>query len=897
MAKTLQANQIADAIITAPGVRVVAVDASTSGSATVDSATFTDVDANLDASFLVPVAGKYRVTVSGHLYGTGYTSYIIGRFRLNFDDGELYQQYIGGSETPAEYGAWDFVSNDIGAWTSYDVSDEVTFDRAGVHTCKIQWARMATGGGGNLFTNNVVNWTVSLEAITGSGAGGVILSKTALSGNVAGLTGNDNILSELTHNNIVTADETLTLDVNCSIHITSASYIGAQTLKYRVDGGSWVILSYETPHATLTATNLNASDTIEVSAGSHTVEFAVDVSIQETLTVYGPATRSSLIRHRGGLVPWERDGVAVLDTPRAINIVGGVVDVADDGSGKLEVSLPTAVTAPGVIDSEAAYPTASVSLDTTDTYKQIYPGATARTFSPLSSGDHRVELDFCGLLSDDAAFENYRFKVEFDDGVNPAVVVGDDESWQYRKYVGFRNGYIPLHFVGVADLDTGQTYDVKVYGKRVGAASTIMGVQNSNQPVQVTIQAITGSGAGGEIVGYLEKEAGSDAITTAFPTWTEPTYSAATFWDLDFIAAHGEEVVIEFDGQGRATTGSRAAMVARLLLDGSQLGHFQIATSDDIGDYANWTITRKTGALTGGTHNVKLEMCQGSAGENNFELQGSTLTIRQMRGGLVPISKDGVLVQDKPRAINYGSAFNVTDNSGAVSVRASNLWRYLSAANLPTGAAAPEAVWRGDSLSDQTANGHDLTVTGGTALYTAAEGLTGWWSQNSFRLTADNPSGLVATGAFTAVFIASLDRNANSSAFLQVGANSEAEADNSTVYFYMSSHSLNAFWEYGAGANDSVTSVAYPPAGPLVHIAFTRASDGITHKFYVDGVLLDTQVGSNAPTGGTSGVALLLGNPATGNNFYGALFSALATKEEWSAAQVLESYQYCRRLD
>ena len=155
----------------------------------------------------------------------------------------------------------------------------------------------------------------------------------------------------------------------------------------------------------------------------------------------------------------------------------------------------------------------------------------------------------------------------------------------------------------------------------------------------------------------------------------------------------------------------------------------------------------------------------------------------------------------------------------------------------PTGAAAPEAVWIADSLSDQTANGHDLTVEGGTAIYAAIEGLKCWWTENDYLLDIADSDGLNTTGAFTAVFLASMHRETALMSFLSNGASGV----NMTISLRFNDAKFAAFQEYG-------------------------------------------------------GDAKLLGYFTATKAFRGALASGLLSLEEWSASQVLENYQYCRKI-
>lgn len=237
------------------------------------------------------------------------------------------------------------------------------------------------------------------------------------------------------------------------------------------------------------------------------------------------------------------------------------------------------------------------------------------------------------------------------------------------------------------------------------------------------------------------------------------------------------------------------------------------------------------------------------------------------------------------------------------------LWRYLDTTNLPAGASSPEAVWQfdgtGSQLSDRTANGHDCTVEGGTLLQTAREGLVGLGNQDSYRLSVALPAGLRTTGAVTCVALMAADNVAGEDS--SIISLSEVQTLSGSIYngnylFVIEPDTMKpyAVHEYGAASSFETPvfdSMLMP--GPLHHVTFTRSSDGLTYKIYIDGQLLDTKTVVNAPDGGSSNVAYIMGGTSGANwvnSYRGALFSLLVTKEEWSAAQVLESYQYCRKL-
>lgn len=293
----------------------------------------------------------------------------------------------------------------------------------------------------------------------------------------------------------------------------------------------------------------------------------------------------------------------------------------------------------------------------------------------------------------------------------------------------------------------------------------------------------------------------------------------------------------------------------------------------------------------------------GAVADGEYLVRSGATLIGGTPGGSSPLTTKGDLytyttADDRlPVGTTNGEILTVDDTEPAgirwasAAMANAGSWSYLATDNMPAGSIAPEAVWRGDSLSDQTANGHDLTVTNGTAVYAAANGLTGWWSNDSYHLVPASPAGLRTIAAYTAEFIVSFeDKPSVLSLLMGCYGTGETEAQNDQYGMVVRSDGkFENQQEYGAGNNEVVTFGAAAVFGPMMHLVFTRSADALTQKVYVDGVLVDTQTPSNAPTGGGSAIPRLLGTAT--NYFTGVLFSARFTKEEWSNSQVLESYR------
>jgi hypothetical protein len=338
---------------------------------------------------------------------------------------------------------------------------------------------------------------------------------------------------------------------------------------------------------------------------------------------------------------------------------GGQILVSDSGEATGLKWKSLGVFAPAVIDVEDDYPSSSVVLDTTNTYKQIYPGATARTFMPMTTGEHPVILDCDGHVSNDANSENFQFKVEFDDGINPPIVVGDDNVWFWRKYTNSANIYRSFRYSGVAQLEAGVSYDVKAYGKRVGSAACSVTIPNSNRSVQVTISSVSGSGAGGEIIDSTALTTGPLTISSADPAWQDIATKTIE-------VAEGEQVTVAFVGTGRTSSGAAYMSVRAYDDTNSQVIAAATAYTPSASQHENLAFSKKTEPLSTGSVTIKF---QANYITNQWGLVSYGCDVVQDRGGHVPVEQDDVLVQDKPTAFNFvGSNLSAVDSSGQVDI-------------------------------------------------------------------------------------------------------------------------------------------------------------------------------------------------------------------------------------
>jgi hypothetical protein len=240
-------------------------------------------------------------------------------------------------------------------------------------------------------------------------------------------------------------------------------------------------------------------------------------------------------------------------------------------------------------------------------------------------------------------------------------------------------------------------------------------------------------------------------------------------------------------------------------------------------------------------------------------------------------------------------------------------WRNLDT-NLPSGVTASiEALYQLDEsanwLKDRSSAGRDLTLVGANAptLY-RAHGLTGraFWDDTGghFLQTAVDASLVSAIGAMTVeMILIALGFTADDDSLFYIGGDPASETEANNILFDLRAYGTNelranrldVFHERGLGTNERGESDVSLPMGGMVHLAITRAADGVTHQVFQQGVLRDTFVMANPATGGTNSTLSVGGYNIASTCDY-AIFSVRLFFAKLTAAQILESYQYLTAL-
>lgn len=238
--------------------------------------------------------------------------------------------------------------------------------------------------------------------------------------------------------------------------------------------------------------------------------------------------------------------------------------------------------------------------------------------------------------------------------------------------------------------------------------------------------------------------------------------------------------------------------------------------------------------------------------------------------------------------------------------------KYFPTTN-PSGVTNPPlAVWQFDSpddwLVDRTVNGRDLSVVTGTFefLRDEAMGLVGaYFGSGDHELIAPDEEALriaqdeLGTDDASLTLEAIVNPTSYDGAIFDCAGDGESLATNylwtlGTTWDDAGVRKYWSFLEYGGGANASVSSTAIARLNTLMYLAMTISADGLTFKFYIDGVLVGTGTATHRAEKNSAGgnvQRLRIGRRAADNYDYKGLVCGLRiTNETFADADVAEAW-------
>lgn len=328
---TIKLDQIADAIYNAPGASVEMLNKVATVARTSNSASFVDIGTEFSQTFSAPVAGTYVIQLSSCLYTT--TAWSVGRFRLVFDAGTSAEQNIGNDDD-----SWSIVLGTLSIY-SYKTMFATVVLTAGSHTVKAQWKRTTGGSGSYINIDTVGNLLVRGNLVSGSGAGGIRTGSVSLSGDFS-ISATNPTFEDVTGMSLsVTTNSNEQVLVMLSGYATQTS-TGTVWVRYCIDSTTYVPSSSGVSESNSSGYTTNISNAIltpELSAGDHVINLQVSKSATSSIAA---GCYLYAIVFRGGLIPIQKDGTAIVGQPNAINFTGSNISVSSAG-GKANISVPT----------------------------------------------------------------------------------------------------------------------------------------------------------------------------------------------------------------------------------------------------------------------------------------------------------------------------------------------------------------------------------------------------------------------------------------------------------------------------------------------------------------------------------------------------------------------------
>lgn len=341
---TIKIDQIADAVISAPGARAVVTQAA---SGTINSGTWTEL---LSQNIIPTFAGLYRVDLSFTTYASSGSSNSRFDFKLVFDEG-------GADEVTVSGNAWYWRQDDFFRYKQHNYHEFVELV-AKSQTVKA-YGRRDSGDfvlnvAGNQYTQ------VTIQSLVGSGAGGTLSETASLVGNSDTITSVSPTFETIKQSSV----EQLAININVSgpndeiIFLANgfcrpdASVTNSNLQIKLVDGddtpvdpGSTIFLTGDTS-ADYVNWTINAIKS-GLTGGSYTFRIKAAVDSAGHNWVFNSGRLTALI-FRGGLVPIQQDGVDVVGQPRALNFIGaGVYEVTEgygENAGVANIELNSAIT-------------------------------------------------------------------------------------------------------------------------------------------------------------------------------------------------------------------------------------------------------------------------------------------------------------------------------------------------------------------------------------------------------------------------------------------------------------------------------------------------------------------------------------------------------------------------
>ena len=304
----LRVDQVANAITSVAGVSIEMLKKAGGSTQSVTSGTFVDLT-DVSGSFVAPVAGLYDIVLRiNGVYGGSIGD--SGAFRAVFDAAGT-PQYIGASDYYSTYWTTSVLRPDV------DIRGSLILT-AGTHTIKVEALK---NGGLSLNIDSLSTFIVNGTLVSGSGAGGTIVTPATPSANPTNIYSSDGYSSYksvpgLSFSITTSANESVQLNFKGNAYAAGSS--ANAYVQWYIDGVALDAPAASTSVAGSTSIDISFSRTHTLSAGSHTItiqakQLAADWQLYDC--------HASIVQYRGGLVhPETKRAVLTYNAAGAIDV-------------------------------------------------------------------------------------------------------------------------------------------------------------------------------------------------------------------------------------------------------------------------------------------------------------------------------------------------------------------------------------------------------------------------------------------------------------------------------------------------------------------------------------------------------------------------------------------------
>jgi hypothetical protein len=635
---TIQADQVADAFSAVPGLRVEATQVAV-GDAITGSA-WTEI---FSQTMLISAAGLYRVDLSFTSYASAFSSNGEFEFKVVFDEGGADEVTVGTG------GAWKWRQDNM---VTYKQHDFLGYGELAAKSQNVKVYGRRNSGSVTLNIAGNQDTRVLASMLSGSGAGGVLVENYIIPSPVA-------VSDAWTEIASITLD---TIDENVLV-----SFAGWKDGSHEPSGYRLLVDGTEVPDTGLNDRLISSSQTwgvnvsfstwVSLEAGPHTIAFEGKAMTGGESHTIQDGGRFAVARFRGGQVPWEKDGVQVADTPRAINIVGGAV-TAEEDTGKINVTLPEAVTAAGerlvALNDEPSGTISTSSATHVDMDANL-----AGTVSIPQKGRYRLRVEGQVRAS---AFTGYlfsRFRVGFDvGGAEEQFIGGSDNPSEYGwdKIIDIADSWDDVRFEDEVTFASDGDHTFKIQWARPITGGGGQLENNNAINWKLILEPITGSGAGGILVETSVLSADQGFNSSPGYTYIDiPTFDSITVETFE-----NERVLVNFHGNIGNAGGARDVLV-ELYIDDVVVSGERTRKNVAPSWQDSLDLDFFTDPLSEGSHTFKVKIANAGTGTTTL-FEGANMAVTRFRGGLTPIT-DGTTTVQKPIAQEYRNA-EVEDSGG-----------------------------------------------------------------------------------------------------------------------------------------------------------------------------------------------------------------------------------------